>query len=166
MQHCFFLFQAICIYILDINSRFSSLLSAQLESMEIKTSTSYQRLLSDGQRLFADASSASSKFAQPIMNAGTSISQVMGDIGVPQEFSGFLATNVLETPEIYELHLEVFSVDKDSIGIEVPDGHTLTILIRVLEDDSSIKKNDKMEEDAISPMAAETQAEPGQLQEV
>ncbi|KAL9550906.1 hypothetical protein PS6_005272 [Mucor atramentarius] len=75
------------------------------------------------------------------MNAGTSVSQVMGDIDVPRELSGFLATNILETPEIYKLHSEA------------------------QEDDTSIKKDDKMEEDAISPIAAETQAEPGQPQD-
>ncbi|KAG1074087.1 hypothetical protein G6F42_025741 [Rhizopus arrhizus] len=83
------------------------------------------------------------------MSAGTSISQVMGDIGVPRELSGFPATNMLETPEIYELHSEVFGVDK-AVALEL----------------NSIEKDDKMEEEAISPMAAETQAEPGQSQEV
>ncbi|EPB87069.1 hypothetical protein HMPREF1544_06093 [Mucor circinelloides 1006PhL] len=118
-------------------------------------STSYQLLLLDDQRFFADTSSTSSKFAQPIMSAGTSISQVMGDIGVPRELSGFPATNMLETPEIYELHSEVFGVDK-AVALE----------LKVQEHDSSIEKDDKMEEEAISPMAAETQAEPGQSQEV
>lgn len=93
-------------------------------------STSYQLLLLDDQRFFADTSSTSSKFAQPIMSAGTSISQVMGDIGVPRELSGFPATNMLETPEIYELHSKVFGVDK-AVALELKslmDTRSLSLL--------------------------------------
>lgn len=120
-----------------------------------------QRLLSDAQRLFNEASSAN-MYTRSAINGGTSISQVMGDIGTPRELSGFPATNILETPETYELQSEVPGVDKDSIKIEVPDSHTLTILGRVQEDDGSTHKEDKMEEDPVFSVAAGTQTEPGQ----
>ncbi|GAN03001.1 heat shock protein 30 [Mucor ambiguus] len=125
-----------------------------------------QRLLLDAQRLFSDASSASNMFTRSAMNAGTSISQAMGNIGTPREFSGFPATNILETPEIYELQSEIPGVDKDNINIEVPDSHTLTIIGRVQEDGGSTKKEDKMEEDSISPVAAETHTDSTQPQDV
>ncbi|OAD02304.1 hypothetical protein MUCCIDRAFT_82687 [Mucor lusitanicus CBS 277.49] len=98
-------------------------------------------------------------YTRSAINGGTSISQVMGDIGTPRELSGFPATNILETPESYEFQSEVPGVDKDSIKIELPDSHTLTILGRVQEDDGLVKKEDKMEEDPIPPVAAAAEAQ-------
>ncbi|KAL9551465.1 hypothetical protein MBANPS3_004255 [Mucor bainieri] len=126
-----------------------------------------QRLLSDVQRILTDASSSTNGLCiQPTMNASTSISQVMGDIGVPREFSGFPATNILETPDTYELQAEVPGVDKNSIKIEAPDSHTLTILGKVQDETVPVKKEeDKMEEDAVSPVAAEAQTDTPQPQD-
>lgn len=119
--------------------------------------TDGQCLLNDAQRLFADACLANDSLQRPSMNTGTSISQIMGDIGVPREFSGFPATNILETPEYYELQSEVPGVDKKNIKIEVPDSHTLTIIGSIKEELPN-KKDDKMEEDALSSVVTDTQA--------
>lgn len=116
-----------------------------------------QCLLNDAQRLFADACFANDSLKRPSMNAGTSISQIMGDICVPREFSGFPATNILETPEYYELQSEVPGVNKESVKIEVPDIHTLTIIGSIKEELPS-RKDDKMEEDASFPTVVDTQS--------
>ncbi|KAI9480988.1 MAG: HSP20-like chaperone [Benjaminiella poitrasii] len=80
-----------------------------------------QRLFSDALR---DMQRAMAIFEQPLAyNGHRAVQNAINN----SSFGRYPATDMVETPDTYELHAEVPGYDKKDIKIEMPDNHTLVL---------------------------------------